>query len=66
VRRRRCARPLAAGRWVPGYFKPDAELRQRAAADALATLGEDVYGDALDVGRSLSPRDAVAYVLATA
>jgi hypothetical protein len=56
----------AAGRWVPGYFEPDAELRERATADALAALGEEVYGDALDVGRGLSPQEAVAYVLATA
>ena len=53
----------AAGRWVYGYYKPDAALRDEAAATALAALGEEVYGDALDTGRGMSYDDAVAYVL---
>jgi hypothetical protein len=53
----------AAGSWVYGYYKPDPLLREKAAADALAALGEEVYGDALDAGRGLTSDEAVTYVL---
>jgi ATP/maltotriose-dependent transcriptional regulator MalT len=53
----------AAGAWVYGYYKPDASLREAAAATALAALGDDVYGDTVDAGRGLTPDEAVTYVL---
>jgi tetratricopeptide (TPR) repeat protein len=53
----------AAGAWVYGYYKPDESMRAAAAATAQAELGEDVYGDVLDAGRSLTPDEAVTYVL---
>jgi hypothetical protein len=45
----------AAGAWVYGYYKPDEALREQAAAAAQAELGDDVYGDTVDAGRSLTP-----------
>ena len=46
-----------------GYYKPDEAQRRQAAADAQEQLGEDVYGDALDAGRTLSPDEATTYAL---
>ena len=46
-----------------GYDQPDETLRDGAAADARATLGEDGYDDAIDVGRSMDITAAVAYAL---
>jgi hypothetical protein len=48
---------------VYGYYQPDEALRERAAERACALLGEDAYGDALDVGRSLEPGEAAAYAV---
>jgi predicted ATPase/transcriptional regulator with XRE-family HTH domain len=53
----------AAGAGVYGYYKPDEALRQQSAAAARAALGNDDYDDAVDVGRSLTPRDAISYAL---
>ena len=38
-----------------GYYRPDPAVTERAAREAQQHLGEDRYGDALDVGRRLSP-----------
>jgi predicted ATPase/transcriptional regulator with XRE-family HTH domain len=53
----------AAGGQVYGYYKPDEALREQAAADARASLGDDAYGDTVDAGRTLSPDEAVTYAL---
>ncbi|HEU0101213.1 MAG TPA: helix-turn-helix domain-containing protein [Mycobacteriales bacterium] len=53
----------SVGPHVYGYYKPDEALRERAAAAAQAALGEDVYGDSLDAGRSLTPDEAIGYAL---
>ena len=52
-----------AGSQTYGYYKPDEALRQQAAADAQALLGENVYGDVVDAGRTLSPQEAITYAL---
>ncbi|MGH3507020.1 MAG: hypothetical protein ACRDO2_07425, partial [Nocardioidaceae bacterium] len=46
-----------------GYYRPDPAQGLRAADDARSHLGADRYDDALDVGRGLSPREAVALAL---
>ena len=51
------------GTHVYGYYKPDEALLAASAAQALALLGEDAYGDALDAGRRLTPDGAIAYAL---
>lgn len=51
------------GPHVYGYYKPDEALLAAASAQALALLGEDAYGDALDAGRRLAPDEAIACAL---
>jgi tetratricopeptide (TPR) repeat protein len=46
-----------------GYYRPDPAAGVQAAEEARRHLGSDRYDDALDVGRGLSPRDAVALAL---
>ncbi len=52
-----------AGAPVYGYYRPDAALRDAAAAQARQALGDDAYGDTVDAGRALSPDEAIAYAL---
>ena len=54
----------AAGADVYGYYKPDEALREQSATSAQVALGNDAYDDAVDVGRSLTPDDAISYALA--
>ena len=52
-----------AGTQVYGYYKPDEALLAASAEQARALLGEDVYGDTVDAGRTLTPDEAVRYAL---
>jgi hypothetical protein len=51
-----------AGAQIAGYYRPDEALRAASAARTCEVLGQDVYDDAVDVGRNLTPDEAVAYV----
>jgi predicted ATPase/DNA-binding XRE family transcriptional regulator len=42
-----------------GYYRPDPQAHAAAVDEARRHLGADRYDDALDVGRTLSPADAV-------
>lgn len=46
-----------------GYYRPDPEAAIKAIDEARRHLGADRYDDALDVGRALSPNDAVRVAL---
>ena len=46
-----------------GYYQPNQTLRDGAAAEARAVLGEDCYDDAIGVGRSMDITAAVGYAL---
>jgi predicted ATPase/DNA-binding XRE family transcriptional regulator len=47
-----------------GYYRPDVQGGKAAATEARLHLGIDRYDDALDVGRAMSPDEAVSLALA--
>jgi predicted ATPase/transcriptional regulator with XRE-family HTH domain len=46
-----------------GYYRPDPEAGAKAVDEARRLLGDDRYDDALDVGRTLPPDEAVRLAL---
>jgi predicted ATPase/DNA-binding XRE family transcriptional regulator len=46
-----------------GYYRPDPEVAAKAVDEARRRLGDDRYDDALDVGRTLQPDEAVRLAL---
>jgi tetratricopeptide (TPR) repeat protein len=48
---------------VYGYYLPDLQARDAAAAAALEQLGQDAYEDAVDAGRASEPGEAIAHAL---